>query len=77
MATKLSFGCQLVCRIFFVKSRLSTFISSFTPACLPPFSTALRLESDGEALPFVVEQLLLLFVWPFRFGFMTRFGRSC
>lgn len=81
MATKLSLGCQLVCRIFLVKSRLSTFISSLTPAvcCLAPFSTALRFElSDGDALPFVV-QLLLLFVagWPFRFGLMTRLGRSC
>lgn len=79
MATRLSLGCQLVCKIFFVKSKLSTFISSLVNLLFPfppPFNRLLLRFglSDGEALPFV---LFCCCCCCWLFGFVTRFGLNC
>lgn len=73
MAMMLSLGCQLVWRIFFVKSKLSTLTSSLYDDLLPlPLRALLRFEfMDGDELP----PLLLVGLCPLvRLGFITRLG---
>ncbi len=75
IATILSFGCQLVCKIFFVKSRLSTLTSSliFTYGFWPFNIVALRLAfSDGDWLPFCCDDEVLFI----SVELTTFFGRS-
>ena len=83
MAIMLSLGCQLVCRIFFVKSKLSTLTSSLYDdddfvALFRAF--VLRLEfMDGDALPPLFVGLCPFVKLPFitRLGFRSWRGLLC
>ncbi len=82
MAIMLSLGCQLVCRIFFVKSKLSTLTSSLYDDDFVALFRAfvLRLEfMDGDALPPLFVGLCPFVKLPFitRFGFRSWRGLLC
>lgn len=74
IAIILSFGCQLVCNIFLVKSKLSTLTSSLKLPEDLPLRAFWRFEfSDGDATPFVVVEP----DWPLvKFELITRLGFS-
>ena len=81
MATTLSLGCHVVCKIFLVKSRLSTLISSRLALLNVDEAVAARLAlRDGDALPpFELDELELAdaaLIVLLRFELTTRLGRS-